>query len=161
MGSCRSWILTFHFVVGSCVSWILIFGRGTCLLGARAAGIFHSKPALERRREMLIVKPRVAHTCRYCLTHISDRVSAAVQSDTSPSAAVSPPEFGARSAVSTGSDVRGLKITGYRVYVTRTQRLRHRTAPVSPGVMGGVRADPRCTCAEAGKVDRLDVLRRF
>ena len=29
MGSCRSWILAFHFVIGSCRSKILIFGRGT------------------------------------------------------------------------------------------------------------------------------------
>ena len=31
VGSCRSWILTFYFVVRSCGSWILIFDCGTCL----------------------------------------------------------------------------------------------------------------------------------
>ena len=31
VGSCRSWILAFHFDIGSCGSWILIFDRGTCL----------------------------------------------------------------------------------------------------------------------------------
>ena len=32
MGSCRSWILTFYFIIGSSGSWILIFGRGTIWL---------------------------------------------------------------------------------------------------------------------------------